>query len=119
MRCHVVGGTGVGITLDAMKTANSPVLVAAAMWNHGPEMAETMKEKGIPRPKFEGREMVDLIAYVVGAAKEPGGETAQVIPGTPGARSEALLREALRRLSRGGGQGRESRSRPRPHPATT
>ena len=83
MRCHIVGGTGVGITLDAMKTANSPVLVAAAMWNHGPEMAKTMKEKGIPRPKFEGREMVDLIAYVVGAAKEPGGETAQVIPGTP------------------------------------
>jgi len=64
IRCHVVGGTGVGITLDTMKSANSPVLVAAAMWNHGPEMAETMKDKGIPRPKFEGREMVDLIAYV-------------------------------------------------------
>jgi mono/diheme cytochrome c family protein len=83
IRCHVVGSTGVGITLDTMKSANSPVLVAAAMWNHGPEMAETMKDKGIPRPKFEGREMVDLIAYVVGAAKDQGAETAQVIPGTP------------------------------------
>jgi mono/diheme cytochrome c family protein len=27
--------------------------------------------------------MVDLIAYIVAAARDPGGETAQVIPGTP------------------------------------
>ncbi len=85
VQCHEVGGQGgrVGPGLDFLKRANSPVLVAAAMWNHGPEMAEAMKARGIARPTFQGREMADLIAYVVAVAKDGGGETAQVIPGTP------------------------------------
>lgn len=84
-QCHAVGGTGghVGPELDRLKRANSPVLVAAAMWNHWPQMAEAMRTKGITRPIFEGREMVDLIAYIVSAARDPGGETEQVVPGTP------------------------------------
>ena len=94
VQCHAVGGQGgnVGPALDAMKRANSPVLVAAAMWNHGPQMAEVMKAKGIPRPAFQGREMIDLIAYVVEAAKDADGETAQVVPGTP-ERGEKLFAE--------------------------
>jgi mono/diheme cytochrome c family protein len=93
-QCHAVGGKGgnVGPALDGLKKANSPVLVAAAMWNHGPQMAETMKAKGIPRPTFQGREMVDLIAYVVQAATDAGGDTAQVVPGTP-ERGERLFAE--------------------------
>jgi len=85
IQCHEVGGKGgrVGPGLDFLKRANSPVLVAAAMWNHGPEMAEAMKARGIERPTFQGKEMVDLIAYIVAAAKDVSGETAQVIPGTP------------------------------------
>jgi mono/diheme cytochrome c family protein len=83
--CHSVGGAGgkVGPPLDGLKRANSPVLVAAALWNHGPEMAETMKAQGIQRPSFNGRELVDVIAYIVQAAKDTPGETAQVVPGTP------------------------------------
>jgi mono/diheme cytochrome c family protein len=94
VQCHAVGGKGggVGPALDVLKKSNSPVLVAAAMWNHGPQMAATMKAKGIPRPAFEGRDMVDLIAYVVAAARDPGGETAQVVPGTP-ERGEKLFAE--------------------------
>ncbi len=94
VQCHAVGGQGgdVGPPLDALKKSNSPVLVAAAMWNHGPKMAEAMEAKGIPRPAFQGREMVDLIAYVVAAAKDTGGDTAQVVPGTP-ARGEKLFAE--------------------------
>lgn len=85
IQCHEVGGTGgrVGPGLDFLKRANSPVLVAAAMWNHGPEMAEAMTAKGIPRPTFQGKEIVDLIAYIVTAAKADTGETAQVVPGVP------------------------------------
>ncbi len=85
VQCHSVGGTGgsVGPALDRLKRANSPVLVAAAMWNHGPRMAEAMRARGIPRPTFEGQELVDLIAYIVSAAKDGAGETEQVVPGTP------------------------------------
>ena len=93
-QCHEVGGKGgrVGPGLDFLKRANSPVLVAAAMWNHGPEMAETMKARGIPRPTFQGRELGDLIAYIVSAAKDGSGDTAQVIPGTP-ERGQKLFNE--------------------------
>ncbi|MBI2554870.1 MAG: c-type cytochrome [Candidatus Rokubacteria bacterium] len=85
VQCHEVGGKGgrVGPGLDFLKRANSPVLVAAAMWNHGPEMAEAMQARGIARPTFHGKEMVDLIAYVVASARDGSGETAQVVPGTP------------------------------------
>jgi mono/diheme cytochrome c family protein len=85
VQCHSVGGGGgsVGPRLDPLKRSNSPVLVAAAMWNHGPQMAEVMRAKGIPRPAFQDHEMGDLIAYVVSAAVDPGGETSQVVPGTP------------------------------------
>ncbi|MBI4635781.1 MAG: c-type cytochrome [Candidatus Rokubacteria bacterium] len=85
VQCHALGGAGgrVGPVLDPLGRANSPVLVAAAMWNHGPQMAEVMKAKGIARPTFEGKELLDLIAYIVGTAKDSAGETQQVVPGTP------------------------------------
>jgi mono/diheme cytochrome c family protein len=93
-QCHAIGGKGggVGPTLDPLKRANSPVLVAAAMWNHGPEMAEAMKARGIARPTLAGKEMLDIIAYVTTAARDSGGDTAQVVPGTP-ARGETLFAE--------------------------
>ncbi len=84
-QCHAVAGKGggVGPALDALKGANSPVLVAAAMWNHGPRMAEVMKAKGIERPTFKDRELLDIVAYVVGTARDADTATTQVIPGTP------------------------------------
>jgi mono/diheme cytochrome c family protein len=84
-QCHAVGGNGgsVGPALDFVKRANSPVLVAAAMWNHGPAMTETMRARGIERPTLEGKELLDIIAYVTAAARDSGGDTAQVVPGTP------------------------------------
>jgi mono/diheme cytochrome c family protein len=93
-QCHAVAGAGgsVGPALDSLKGSNSPVLVAAAMWNHGPRMAEAMKAKGIERPTFKGRELVDLIAYVVSTARDADAPTAQVIPGTP-ERGEKLFAE--------------------------
>lgn len=94
VQCHSVGGRGgnVGPPLDPLKRANSPVLVAAAMWNHGPEMAEAMKARGIVRPTFQNKEILDLIAHIVASAKDTGGETAQVVPGTP-ERGEKLFAE--------------------------
>jgi mono/diheme cytochrome c family protein len=85
VQCHSVGGAGgsVGPALDALKRANSPVLVAARMWNHGPRMAEVMQSKGITRPTFQRNELVDIIAYITTRAAYSGGDTAQVVPGTP------------------------------------
>ncbi len=74
--CHQVAGTGgvVGPSLDPFKQYNSPILVAAIMWNHGPQMAEVMRARGIERPLFRGTELGDLIAYLKSesVAADPG-----------------------------------------------
>ena len=92
--CHRVGGRGgaTGPALDAWKRANSPVLMAAAMWNHGPRMADELKQAGTPRPTLTGRELLDIIAYVGSAADATPGDTRQVVPGTP-ERGRALFAE--------------------------
>src|SRR5262249_27974776 len=94
VKCHSVGGKGGsgGPALDALKRSNSPVLVAARMWNHSPQMAEAMKAKGIERPTFKRNELVDIIAYITATAKDPGSDSAQIVPGTP-ERGEKLFRD--------------------------
>jgi mono/diheme cytochrome c family protein len=83
--CHRVGGQGgvTGPALDPWKRANSPVLMAAAMWNHAPRMAEELKEARTKRPTLSGRDLLDIVAYVWSAAEATAGDTQQVVPGTP------------------------------------
>jgi mono/diheme cytochrome c family protein len=85
VQCHEVGGKGGrrGPSLDFLKRANSPVLVAAALWNHGPEMAERLQASGIPRPTFEGKELADIVAYIQSAGREGAGDSQRVTPGVP------------------------------------
>ena len=61
--CHQVGGTGgvVGPNLDGLARFGSPILVAAAMWNHGPAMAEAMRVRKIERPTFKDSELLHQI----------------------------------------------------------
>ncbi len=81
--CHQVGGTGgvVGPSLDALKQYGSPIYLAAAMWNHGPQMAEVMKAKGIPRPTLTGADLRNLIAYVDSASPVLPQGPLYVLPG--------------------------------------
>ena len=83
-QCHAVGGRGgaVGPALDGLKRENSPVVLAAAMWNHGPRMTQTMKAKGIDWPSFRGAEFTDLVAYIFTAGRDQDGETPQAVAGT-------------------------------------
>ena len=84
-QCHAVGGRGdsAGPALDSFKRSSSPVLMAAAMWNHGPQMAKAIDASGIVWPTFRRTELTDLVAYLVTAAQDQGGETERVVPGTP------------------------------------
>jgi mono/diheme cytochrome c family protein len=81
--CHQVGGTGgvVGPSLDFLGHFGSPIFAAAAMWNHGPAMAEAMRRRGIPRPRFDGSELADLIAYLRSISPERAEEPLYLIPG--------------------------------------
>ncbi len=85
VQCHEVGGKGGrrGPSLDFLKSANSPVLVAAALWNHGPDMGAKLESSGIQRPTFEGQELADIISYITAAARDGGGGAERVVPGVP------------------------------------
>jgi mono/diheme cytochrome c family protein len=81
--CHQVGGAGgaVGPPLDSLKQFTSPIYVAAALWNHGPQMADAMKDKGIQRPALTGAELRDLVAYLAPATSGPPDGPVYAVPG--------------------------------------
>lgn len=81
--CHQVGGVGgvVGPNLDFLGGFRSPIPVAAAMWNHGPAMADEMRARGVTRPTFTGRQLRDLIAYLESTSGVPPDESTYVLPG--------------------------------------
>lgn len=81
--CHQVGGSGgvVGPPLDFLGQYGSPIFIAAALWNHGPTMAEAMRDRDIERPIFVGAELLDLIEYVKSSSTAPASGPLQVLPG--------------------------------------
>lgn len=81
--CHQVGDYGgvIGPRLDYLSQYGSPILVATAMWNHGPAMTDLMQERGIERPRFAGTELNDLIAYLESVSAEPLEGPLYVLPG--------------------------------------
>src|SRR3989338_7927187 len=83
--CHQVGGVGgvIGPNLDSLRQYGSPIFVAAAMWNHGPAMAEAMRLKSIARPSFTGSEFFDLIAYLKTSSPEARDGPLHILPGRP------------------------------------
>lgn len=66
--CHAVRGVGGrrGPDLSALAAADSPVAWTQAMWNHATRTEATLREAGISQPRFDDREMSDLLAFVRG-----------------------------------------------------
>ncbi|HTO97846.1 MAG TPA: c-type cytochrome [Myxococcales bacterium] len=82
-RCHSVGGIGgqVGPALDRFAAYASPVYLTSALWNSGKRMSARMKEMNVERPVFEGKDIVDLLAFI---RREGGGlERVYAQPGNP------------------------------------
>jgi mono/diheme cytochrome c family protein len=81
--CHQVDGVGgvVGPGLDFLRPFRSPIYVAAAMWNHGPQMTDAMAARGIQRPSFTGAELRDLIAFLAPGTGGPPDGPIYVLPG--------------------------------------
>lgn len=66
IRCHSVGGKGgdVGPKLDSFQTLNSAPFITAALWNSGPEMMKIMLKRNITRPRFQERDVIDILAFI-------------------------------------------------------
>ncbi|NIR44763.1 MAG: cytochrome c [Gemmatimonadetes bacterium] len=83
--CHQIGSRGgvIGPNLDFVGQYGSPILVAAAMWNHGPAMAEAMEARGLERPTFSSSELAALISYLESVSSESLDGDVYVLPGRP------------------------------------
>jgi mono/diheme cytochrome c family protein len=85
VRCHAVGGTGgtVGPGLDRFKRYISPIVLAAAMWNHGPKMRAVMEQAGITRPQLSGEDIAHLLAYIRATGRGGPESSEYLLPGNP------------------------------------
>src|SRR5574341_1377360 len=65
-KCHAIGGVGakLGPDLGRVSTPRSFYDLAAAMWNHLPQMSKKKKKIGISRPQLSPGETGDLIAFL-------------------------------------------------------
>jgi len=64
--CH----TSTSVDVPKLSGSFTGIKMASALWHHGPRMREKMQSQGIRWPRFDGREMSDLIAYLNSAASE-------------------------------------------------
>lgn len=76
VECHAVRGAGgrVGPDLGRAAVKSSFYEIASAMWNHSLGMEEKMLEFRVVRPRFDGDELADLLAflYFLNYFDEPG-----------------------------------------------
>lgn len=72
-----------GPSLERYRGHVSAIILAQAMWNHGREMASAMRSQGVPWPRFAGREMGDLLAYLQSGNGGARAERVYFEPGSP------------------------------------
>jgi mono/diheme cytochrome c family protein len=61
--CHLDPASGAP-DLNKFKGNFNSIAIVSALWRHGPTMLNRMKQKNIAWPRFDGREMSDVIAYL-------------------------------------------------------
>lgn len=81
--CHAVAGEGgsVGPDLESWARFVNPIVWAQKMWNHADDMAEQMQARGIAWPRFESRDLINIIAYVRSRGRAEAKEYLE--PGSP------------------------------------
>ena len=66
-KCHKIRGIGegtVGPDLGRIRSGTGFIEIAAAMWNHVPEMRARMRERDLPWPRFTPQELSNLIEFL-------------------------------------------------------
>lgn len=77
VKCHwsTGGDPSSGPPLGRAMLSASPSVVAQDMWNHATQMTAAMRQLQVPRSRFAGHEMADLLAFLGGpTAALSGGE---------------------------------------------
>ena len=83
LNCHNISGKGgiVGPDFNKMQQFASPLYIVQAMWNHGPEMQDEIKKLNLKYPTLEGKDIVDISAYIQQATL--GNTEIRMSPGNP------------------------------------
>ena len=66
--CHEAGGPGPDLT--TVKQLDTPIHLAAEMWNHAPRMYAYITDAGLPWPSFAPDDVEDLVSYLRTQNKE-------------------------------------------------
>ncbi len=72
--CHSFDAAG-PVDLSSWEGNVTPIRLAAALWNHGPVMFETMQQQQISWPRFQSGEIGDLMEFMdrgAGVARRAG-----------------------------------------------
>jgi mono/diheme cytochrome c family protein len=104
--CHQTRGIGgvIGPRLDGL-SAQSPIDVAAAFWNHAATMEREMRERRIARPTITGQELGDLLAFLGSGPSSAEAGAVNVLPGNAAAGRELFRTKACVQCHRIGGEG--------------
>lgn len=83
--CHSIGSVGgsVGPALDSYGSVMSPVILAAAIWNHSAAMSTRMNQRMMPGFDFHGTDVADLMAFVRARSIPDGRPRQYLLPGNP------------------------------------
>ena len=107
LNCHSVGGKGAtaGPAFDGLASYVSPLYMAQALWNHGPEMDRQIQASGLQRPTFERGEIADLSAYIRSASRANIEEERYIPPGNPKRGEQVLAAKGCLQCHSLGAQG--------------
>ena len=83
LNCHNISGEGglVGPDFNNLQKIASPLYIVQAMWNHGPAMQKEIKKLNLEYPTLEGKDIVDISAYIQQATL--GNTEIRMSPGNP------------------------------------
>jgi len=93
--CHSVGEHGPEgeKPLGHFQSARSPAVIGAALWNANQEMTRAMIAEDIPRPVYQGNDIVDILAFICREASPREATGAVYLPPGSPRRGEEVFQE--------------------------
>jgi len=61
--CHVEGVAGKAVPVTQWQTISDPIALISALWNHIPQMRDTMAARHIKWPELTARDLSDIVLY--------------------------------------------------------
>jgi len=108
IRCHALSENRKTLGPDlGQLSAETPIVWAQRMWNHGQAMESVMEEKNVVWPIFRDREMLDLLAFLQRSSSGTRQE-AGLLPAAPSEGKSLFIEKGCSSCHAVGGEGARS-----------